>query len=72
MFYKMNKCNDYIVDSNTEFPNNQEGRIYLFSDRTIEEWLAIQWWNLDIKIINENLPYIINGEMEILKRKINF
>nr|WP_032489635.1 streptogramin A O-acetyltransferase Vat(A) [Staphylococcus aureus]P26839.2 RecName: Full=Virginiamycin A acetyltransferase [Staphylococcus aureus]AAA26683.1 acetyltransferase [Staphylococcus aureus]AAF24087.1 acetyltransferase Vat [Staphylococcus aureus] len=40
-----------------------------FSDGVIEEWLALQWWNLDMKIINENLPFIINGDIEMLKRK---
>ncbi len=43
-----------------------------FSDRAIEEWLALQWWNLDMKIIHDNLPYILNGNLEMLKRNINF
>ena len=41
-----------------------------FSDNVINEWLQLQWWNLDINLINENLNYIINGDVVNLKRNL--
>lgn len=41
-----------------------------FSDEVIETWLQLQWWNLDINLINENLAYIVNGDVVNLKRNL--
>ncbi|NPC92946.1 Vat family streptogramin A O-acetyltransferase [Bacillus sp. WMMC1349] len=42
-----------------------------FSDEVIKNWLQIQWWNLDINLINENLEDIVNGDVVNLKRNLN-
>ncbi|CAI8939065.1 MULTISPECIES: Vat family streptogramin A O-acetyltransferase [Bacillus] len=39
-----------------------------FSDEIIYGLLEIKWWNLDIKIISENINTIVSGDMEALKK----
>ncbi|WP_071392870.1 Vat family streptogramin A O-acetyltransferase [Bacillus tuaregi] len=41
-----------------------------YADNVIEEWLALQWWNLDMESLKDVLPYILNGDIETLKRKL--
>ncbi|WP_210366838.1 Vat family streptogramin A O-acetyltransferase [Bacillus sp. REN3] len=42
-----------------------------FSDDVIEDWIKLQWWNQDINLINENLDYIVNGDLDNLKSNLN-
>ena len=39
-----------------------------FSDNKINEFLKVKWWDMEIDVINENLAYIINGDIEKIKR----
>ncbi|MBJ8029045.1 Vat family streptogramin A O-acetyltransferase [Bacillus cereus group sp. N21] len=39
-----------------------------FPDEIINELLEIKWWDLDIKIISENINAIVSGNMEALKK----
>lgn len=38
-----------------------------YSDKEIEGWLTIKWWDWDIERINENLHFIIGGHIDKLK-----
>src|SRR5690625_1852990 len=39
-----------------------------FADSKINEFLKVKWWDMEIDVINENLVYIINGDIEKIKR----
>jgi len=39
-----------------------------FSDSKINEFLKVKWWDMEIDVINKNLAYIINGDIEKIKR----
>ena len=39
-----------------------------FSENKINEFLKVKWWDMEIDVINENLAYIINGDIEKIKR----
>jgi virginiamycin A acetyltransferase len=38
-----------------------------YSDKVIEEWLTIKWWDWDPKKISDNLEFIIGGHIDKLK-----
>ena len=39
-----------------------------FSNDVISELLEIKWWNLDIKVISNNIDVIVSGDMETLRK----
>jgi virginiamycin A acetyltransferase len=39
-----------------------------YPDEVIRDWLEIRWWDWDVEEIHQNLEFIINGEIERLKR----
>lgn len=41
-----------------------------FPEETINELLQLKWWDFNIDEINKNIKYIVNGEIEILKRNL--
>ena len=38
-----------------------------FDDKTIQTLLTLQWWNWEYDIIQKNLPYIMNGDIDKLR-----
>lgn len=39
-----------------------------YSDKVIEDWLTIKWWDWDSKKISDNLEFIIGGHIDKLKK----
>ncbi len=37
-----------------------------FDDKTIQTLLTLQWWNWEYDIIQKNMPYIMNGDIDKL------